>query len=282
MDRWNALSHPPASALRQIQAGRLRGKTDINPQWRYQAMTEVYGPCGVGWRYTIERLWQEAGTEGQICAFAAISLYVRDAEAGEYGDAIPGVGGSMLVAAESGGLHTSDEAYKMAITDALSVAMKMLGVGAAVYAGAWDGSKYNDAPEATHGKAPEGPQDAPTPRSDARHADAPEPVNAGSSCVNAGASRVKGGAAAIVGCLSSAPEFRTITVKGVEQEIVEFYVDGVPEHGEVKIVGWHEGRDYMRTGEHKVGDVLEITGRWDEYRGAWKVNTNDIRDGIPW
>ena len=140
----------------------------------------------------------------------------------------------------------------------------------------------DDGNGATHGKPPQSPQDVPTHSGASQSPEPPKGVNAEGSGVNAGVSRVKGGAAAIVGCLSSAPKFRTITVKGAEQEIVEFFVDGVPEHGEVKVVGWHAGRDYMHAGDHKIGDVLEITGRWDEYRGAWKVNTNDIRDGIPW
>jgi len=52
----------------------------------------------------------------------------------------------MLVENESKGPHTSDEAYKMALTDALSVAMKALGVAADIYLGMWDGSKFRDEP----------------------------------------------------------------------------------------------------------------------------------------
>jgi hypothetical protein len=64
----------------------------------------------------------------------------------------------MLVEIEKEGkpeerLHTSDEGYKMAVTDALGTALKMLGVGADVYAGRWDGSKYKDEPVATAPKA---------------------------------------------------------------------------------------------------------------------------------
>ena len=62
---------------------------------------------------------------------------------GEWSDAIPGSGGSMFIEKESNGPHTSDEAIKMATTDALSVACKMLGFASDVYAGFWDGSKYN-------------------------------------------------------------------------------------------------------------------------------------------
>ena len=36
----------------------------------------------------------------------------------------------------------------MAVTDAFSTALKMLGVAADIYAGAWDGSKYHETPSA--------------------------------------------------------------------------------------------------------------------------------------
>ena len=153
LEVWNKLNQPPKTALRTIVAGRLKGKTDINPQWRYQAMTEQFGMCGVGWRYDALRVWAEPATDGQVFAFAEISLQVKQGDT--WSEGIPGIGGSMLVTKESSGLHSSDEGYKMAITDALSVAMKMLGVAADVYAGLWDGTKYTNAPQKEEGKAPQ-------------------------------------------------------------------------------------------------------------------------------
>ena len=149
LDYWKSFDKPPKEALREIRAGRLSGKTDINPQWRYKAMTEVFGPCGIGWRYTVDRKWTEQGTDGQVFAFADISLYIRVNN--EWSEAIPGSGGSMLIAKEKNGLHSNDEAFKMATTDALSVAMKTLGVAAEVYAGNWDGSGYRSDPVETIG-----------------------------------------------------------------------------------------------------------------------------------
>jgi hypothetical protein len=145
METWNKLKQPPISALKKIAGGRLAGKTDINPQWRYQAMTEVFGVCGRGWKYTIDKLWTEPAPAGEVFAFAQISVYIRE-DSGEWSAPIPGIGGSMLVESEKSGLHSNDEAYKMATTDALSVALKMLGVAADIYAGKFDGSKY-DTPE---------------------------------------------------------------------------------------------------------------------------------------
>ncbi len=141
---WDHVARPPASALKTIRGGRLKGMTDVNPQWRYRAMTDVFGPCGIGWRYDIVRIWTEPGVDGQIMLFAHISLNARDLETGDWSAPIPGVGGSVLVSKEASGLHGNDEAVKMAVTDALSVAMKMLGVAADIYAGRWDGTKYAD------------------------------------------------------------------------------------------------------------------------------------------
>ena len=45
------------------------------------------------------------------------------------------------MAKESKGPYFSDEAFKMSLTDALSVAMKMLGVGANIYSGGNDYGK---------------------------------------------------------------------------------------------------------------------------------------------
>lgn len=144
---YKSLSQPPATALRQITAGNLKGKTDINPQWRYEAMTEKFGLVGIGWKYEIQKLWTENGAKGEVLAFAQVAVFVRNADTKEWSDAIVGIGGSKLVNAFNAGLVSNDEGYKMAVTDAFSTSLKMLGVAADIYAGRWDGSKYKDAPQ---------------------------------------------------------------------------------------------------------------------------------------
>ena len=137
---YDAVRAVPEEAKRAITAGRLKGKTDINPMWRIKALTEQFGPCGDGWGYTIDRLWIEEGAKGEKCANAMISLWYKR-EDGTRSEPVIGIGGNMLVANEKNGLYTSDECYKMALTDAISVACKALGFGADVYWGA-DRTKY--------------------------------------------------------------------------------------------------------------------------------------------
>jgi hypothetical protein len=140
MQFWDRLAKLPTSAMKAIKGGRLNGKSDINPQARYRAMTELFGPCGVGWKYTVDRLWIEPGVEGNVFVFAQVTIWIK--ADGQWSEPIPGVGGNKLIEKESKGLYCNDEAYKMAVTDALGTAMKMLGVGAEVYLGNFDGAKY--------------------------------------------------------------------------------------------------------------------------------------------
>jgi hypothetical protein len=142
MKHWRAMAQPPVTALKEIKGGRLQGMTDVNPQWRYQAMTEQFGPCGDGWKYEIDKIWTEPGCDGEILGFAQVSVRYRIPTLGEWSDPIVGVGGNHLITKEKNGLRNNDECWKMAVTDALSVALKMLGVAADIYAGKWDGSKY--------------------------------------------------------------------------------------------------------------------------------------------
>ena len=144
IDIYESLSRPPKYALREIQAGKLKGKTDINPQWRYEAMTEKFGLVGIGWKYEVQKLWTEAGAGNEKLAFAQVAVFVKDGDS--WSEPIVGIGGSKLVQFEKGAAVSNDEGYKMAVTDAFSTALKMLGVAADIYAGRWDGTKYNDEP----------------------------------------------------------------------------------------------------------------------------------------
>ena len=121
----------PPEAQKTITGGRLNGKTDINPMWRIKALTEAFGACGFGWWYEIIDKHLERTDLGEVSAFVDIALYyVVD---GQTSKPVYGTGGSAFIAKEKAGLYVSDECYKMALTDAISVACKALGIGADVY-----------------------------------------------------------------------------------------------------------------------------------------------------
>lgn len=130
----------PEEAKKTIQGGNINGFTDINPMWRIKTLTEQFGICGVGWYTETLKQWTETGTDGRTAVFCNINLYIK--VGGEWSRPIFGTGGSMFTDLAKGNPKSSDECFKMAYTDAISVACKQLGIGADVY---WskDGSKYD-------------------------------------------------------------------------------------------------------------------------------------------
>lgn len=140
LELYNRVRDVPKEAIKPITAGRLKGKSDINPMWRIKKLTEEFGACGFGWKYDIVRMWTEDGGNGEKAAFVHINLYVK--MGGEWSEPIQGIGGSSFTTAERNGLYVSDECYKMALTDAISVSCKALGIAADIYF-ANDTTKYS-------------------------------------------------------------------------------------------------------------------------------------------
>lgn len=135
----------PVEATKTIQAGKIKGFTDVNPMWRIKKLTELFGPCGIGWVCPADRFWLEPAAEGEVKAFCTVQLRYKVGDG--WSEPVLGIGGSTFIARTKNGLEVSDECYKMAYTDAISVACKSLGIAADVYY-AKDRTKYDQAAEA--------------------------------------------------------------------------------------------------------------------------------------
>lgn len=133
----NKYRMPPADAIKQQTHGaRL---SSINPQWRVDALTDILGPYGIGWWTESEAGdWKAANVN---CVYVRLRLCYRVCIGGEEVAANTGwhTGGTPI--------DRSDEAVKMAETDALGKAVSYLGIGAAIYRGESDGDKYIKAPQ---------------------------------------------------------------------------------------------------------------------------------------
>ena len=131
----------PKEAQKSFNNGRFSG-TDINPMWRIKKLTEIFGPCGIGWwtqnvRYRFEKF----ELTGEIAVFCELELVVVDPYTESKSEPIYGVGGNMFATQRKAGMQLSDEAMKMAYTDALSIACKALGFSHDIYFQA-DKTKY--------------------------------------------------------------------------------------------------------------------------------------------
>lgn len=185
IELYNKVKTPPDGTTKPIEGGNLAGYTNINPQWRIQALTETYGLCGFGWKFDVTNKETYNCPDGKILLYLEVALYVRMEEGGPWSEPIYGWGGDMIIEKNKNGLVANDEAYKMALTDALGNAAKCLGVGADVYAGKFDGSKYNkgEKGEYSERKKIESPQAKPqaaaatTPQAPAQQASTTERRN---------------------------------------------------------------------------------------------------------
>lgn len=130
---YQAFERTPETAKKPIEAGRLKGKTDINPMHRIKQLTERFGPCGIGWYTEITRQVMQEGPNGELMCFIDLNLYYRENGQGEWSKPVYGCGGNSIISKESKGLYANDEGWKMAYTDALSIACKNLGMCADVY-----------------------------------------------------------------------------------------------------------------------------------------------------
>lgn len=145
---WDALgTTDPAHTKSFKRAGGFEG-TAIKPMWAYKRMTEHFGPCGKGWGVNPPSFNVQDCGDIRLVYCTATAWYMHNGERCE----IVGVGGDSVVGKNKYGPTYDDEAFKKAFTDAITNALKMIGVGADVHMGMFDDSKYvNDAKAAFSG-----------------------------------------------------------------------------------------------------------------------------------
>lgn len=138
---YGLVQDTPSEAQKPFNNGRFSG-TDINPMWRIKKLTEIFGPVGFGWWTQNEKyVFEPCEATGEIAAFCTLELIVVDPDTKELSKPITGVGGNKFLVSQKNGKYCNDEAYKMAYTDALSIACKALGFSHDIYF-ASDRTKY--------------------------------------------------------------------------------------------------------------------------------------------
>lgn len=121
MQYYSAARQVPAGAVKAIKGGAYgaAGLSDINPQWRIERMTEIFGPCGIGWVFTPE-YWMENG----VC-YAHVAVQYK--HGGEWSRPVHGYGGTKI------GNKDDSDLIKSTVTDALGNALRYIGIGADVW-----------------------------------------------------------------------------------------------------------------------------------------------------
>lgn len=129
-DIFKKLAKPfPESAYREVNLGRKF--TTIDAYHVIERLTEVFGLCGEGWGYEIDR-WEIHGDN--VACIGRFFWLDPDGQKRE----IPHVGDARVI---KGNIA---EGYKKAITNMISKAASMVGVGLGVYQGKGMDDPYLD------------------------------------------------------------------------------------------------------------------------------------------
>lgn len=145
---WDKLGKTDPSHTKAFnRAGGFKG-TAIKPMWSYRRMTEEFGPCGTGWGVN-QPSFQVVPAGEEILVYCTVSIWYSVEAVGDGDkiyrsprDSVFGVGGDKVLVKQQSGLRSDDEAFKKAYTDAVTNALKMIGVGADVHMGLFDDNKY--------------------------------------------------------------------------------------------------------------------------------------------
>jgi hypothetical protein len=133
---WDKLGKTdPAHTKEFKRAGGFKG-TAIKPMFSYRRMTEEFGPCGTGWGIN-EPSFQVVPTAEAVLVYCTVSVWYGKREI-----LVFGVGGDMVYGKRGNFTSVDDEAFKKAFTDAVTNALKLIGVGADVHMGMFDDNKY--------------------------------------------------------------------------------------------------------------------------------------------
>lgn len=142
MDLWRRVSVTDPLAVKPITGKPYSGNSP-KPYWIVEQLTREFGPCGIGWGFSVkterfERFGEGASAEALHIALVAF-WYVKDGQRGE----LEQVGQTRAAYMTSKGKFTVDEdAPKKSVTDALVKCASYLGFAGDIFSGRWDDSKY--------------------------------------------------------------------------------------------------------------------------------------------
>jgi hypothetical protein len=136
---WRAVEKTDPKHVKGITGKSYQGNSP-KPHYLVHKATETFGPCGIGWGFTIEDERIEEGAGGERMSLARVRVWYKwNGERGE----VEHIGGTQFSGVRASGKPFTDEdAPKKSVTDALVKALSMIGFAGDIFMGRYDDSKY--------------------------------------------------------------------------------------------------------------------------------------------
>jgi hypothetical protein len=138
-DLWQRAFTTDPLAVKPITGKQYKGNSP-KPYWIVERLTDEFGPCGIGWGFTILNERMERLTETDTLHVAVLRFwYVLDGQRGEFEQ----IGQTKATyKTKDGGTLVDEDAPKKSVTDALVKCASYLGFAGDIFSGMWDDSKY--------------------------------------------------------------------------------------------------------------------------------------------
>jgi hypothetical protein len=139
MALWQRVCVTDPKAVKAITGKQYQGNSP-KPYWIVQQLTQEFGPCGIGWGFSILNERMERLSETDILHVAVVQFwFILGAQRGE----LQQIGQTKAVyAKKDGGLMVDEDAPKKSVTDALVKCASYIGFAGDIFSGRWDDSKY--------------------------------------------------------------------------------------------------------------------------------------------
>jgi hypothetical protein len=131
LELWKSVEKTDPSHTKAITGKQYKG-TSPQPYYLVRKATETFGPCGIGWGYTVEERVEDGAAHETGCD----KLHIERGE-------VTHIGGTPFSGRRKDGTpYTDEDAPKKSVTDALVKALSMLGFAGDIFIGRYDDSKY--------------------------------------------------------------------------------------------------------------------------------------------
>ena len=136
---WNRVCMTDPAAVRPITGKQYSGNSP-KPYWIVERLTDEFGPCGIGWGFTVLSERMERMSETDALHIALVRLwFVLGGQRGE----LEQIGQTKaMYMTSSKKLLIDEDAPKKSVTDALVKCASYLGFAGDIFSGRWDDSKY--------------------------------------------------------------------------------------------------------------------------------------------
>jgi hypothetical protein len=138
---WDKAFKTDPGHVKPITGKTYQGNSP-KPYWIIQRATEIFGPCGIGWGFTVSNERFEQWGETDVAHACLVTVWYKwEGERGE----VCQMGQTKAAYKTAAGKFLVDEdAAKKSVTDGMVKALSMLGFAGDIFSGRWDDSKYQD------------------------------------------------------------------------------------------------------------------------------------------